>query len=118
MGGERETLQEVMVYGCRSLEKQRPVPHREGTVMTVNGWMMSAVTSVRAQVYGHDDYHHHHEDHFTMDFTLLYFILFYFSLLLIYRIHEYTAPSHTVIVLKSNFNSLSLDTISATSREA
>ena len=48
----------------------------------------------------------------------LYFTLLYFSLLLIYRIHEYTAPSHTVIVLKSNFNSLSLDTISATSQEA
>lgn len=62
-----------MAYGRTSLEKQKPVPHREGTVMTVDAWM----DGLRAQVYGHDDYHHHGDYFTSLYFTLLYFILVY-----------------------------------------
>lgn len=114
MGVEREILQDVMVYGCARLKKQKPVPHRGHC--DDSRWM----DGLRAQVYGHKCTGTTiiTSTRTTSWWTLLYFTLLYFSLLLIYRIHEYTAPSHTVIVLKSNFNSLSLDTISATSQEA
>ena len=71
MGVEREILQEGMVYGCTSLEKTKPVRHREGTgddSRWIDGW--SAGTSVRARLLS--------PPRGLLHFTLLYFTLFYF----------------------------------------